>query len=137
MNFDFTGKTVIVTGGTSGLGYGISRSFVNAGANVIAFYKSNDEKAKKVSKELNANGNFRAIKVDVSDEDAMKEVFKGIARLDYLINCAGISNEDDFIKLSLYNFKVFFILSERFIFGCNTSDLNLSKSLFFKELINP
>ena len=35
MNFDFTGKTVIVTGGTSGLGYGISRSFVNAGANAV------------------------------------------------------------------------------------------------------
>ena len=114
MNFDFTGKTVIVTGGTSGLGYGISRSFVNAGANVIAFYKSNDEKAKKASKELNANGNFRAIKVDVSDEDAMKEVFKGIARLDYLINCAGISNEDDFIKLSMNKIKEVF---ETLLFG--------------------
>ena len=114
MKFDFTGKTVIVTGGTSGLGYGISKAFVNAGANVIALYKSNDEKAEKVTKELNTNNNFKAIKVDVSNEDDMKIVFEGIDKLDYLINCAGISNEDDFINLPLDKIKEVF---EVLLFG--------------------
>lgn len=114
MKFDFTGKTVIVTGGTSGLGYGISKAFVNAGGSVIAFYKSNDERAEKVTNELNNNGNFKAIKVDVSNEDAMNEVFKGIDKLDYLINCAGISNEDDFINLPMDKIKEVF---ETLLFG--------------------
>lgn len=114
MKFDFTGKTVIVTGGTSGLGYGISKAFVNAGASVIAFYKSNDEKAEKATNELNSNGNFKAIKVDVSNEDAMKEAFTGIDKLDYLVNCAGISNEDDFIKLPMDKIKEVF---EVLLFG--------------------
>ena len=114
MNFDFSGKNVIVTGGTSGLGYGISKAFIKAGASVIAFYKKNDEKALKVTKELNEIGNFKAIKVDVSDEDAMKEVFKNIDKLDYLINCAGISNEDDFIKLPMNKIKEVF---ETLLFG--------------------
>ena len=114
MKFDFIGKTVIVTGGTSGLGYGISKAFVNAGASVIAFYKSNDEKAEKVTNELNSNGNFKAIKVDVSNEDAMKEAFTGIDKLDYLVNCAGISNEDDFVNLPMDKIKEVF---EVLLFG--------------------
>jgi len=114
MKFDFTGKTVVVTGGTSGLGYGISKSFVSAGANVIALYKSNSERAEKVTNELNSNDNFKAIKVDVSDESAMKDVFKGIDKLDYLVNCAGISNEDEFIKLPMDKIKEVF---ETLLFG--------------------
>lgn len=114
MKFDFTGKTVIVTGGTSGLGYGISKAFINSGANVIAFYKSNDEKKEKVVNELNKNNKFKAIKVDVSNEEAMKEVFTQINELDYLVNCAGISNEDDFIKLPMDKIKEVF---ETLLFG--------------------
>ena len=114
MKFDFIGKTVIVTGGTSGLGYGISKAFVNAGASVIAFYKSNDEKAENVTHEWNSNGNFKAIKVDVSNEDAMKEAFTGIDKLDYLVNCAGISNEDDFVNLPMDKIKEVF---EVLLFG--------------------
>lgn len=114
MRYDFSGKTVIVTGGTSGLGYGISKAFVNAGAEVIAFYKQNDEKAKNVINELNQIGSFKAIKVDVSDEIAMQNVFKQINKLDYLINCAGISNEDEFIKLPMDKIKEVF---ETLLFG--------------------
>ncbi len=114
MKFDFIGKTVIVTGGTSGLGYGISKAFLNAGAEVIAFYKSNDEKANIVTSELNKIGNFKAVKVDVSNEEAMKNIFMEINKLDYLINCAGISNEDDFIKLPMNKIKEVF---ETLLFG--------------------
>lgn len=114
MKYDFNGKVVIVTGGTSGLGYGISRAFLDAGAKVIAFYKSDDEKAKAVSDELNEIGNFKTVKVDVSDENKMKEVFKDIDKLDYLVNCAGISNEDDFIKLPMDKIKEVF---ETLLFG--------------------
>ena len=108
MKYDMNGKVVIVTGGTSGIGYGISKAFINAGAEVIAFYKSNDEKANKVTEELSKIGNFKATKVDISDEEAMKKVFKNINKLDFLINVAGISNEDDFIKLPMDKIKEVF-----------------------------
>lgn len=114
MKYDFNGKVAIVTGGTSGLGYGISKAFLEAGAKVIAIYKNNDEKAKAVSDELNEIGNFKTVKVDVSDENKMKEVFKDIDKLDYLVNCAGISNEDDFIKLPMDKIKEVF---ETLLFG--------------------
>lgn len=114
MKYDFRGKTAIVTGGTSGLGYGISKAFLLAGADVIAFYRNNDIKATAVTKEFAEFGNFKAIKVNVSDEDKMKEVFNKIEKVDFLINCAGISNEDSFINLPMYKIKEVF---ETLLFG--------------------
>lgn len=39
---EMKGKVALVTGGTSGLGYGISKAFLSVGAEVVALYKSND-----------------------------------------------------------------------------------------------
>ena len=41
---DFSGKTVIVTGGTSGLGRVISEYFLHAGANVVTCARNAPEK---------------------------------------------------------------------------------------------
>lgn len=112
--FDYRNKKVVVTGGTSGLGYGISKAFAKAGASVIAIYRSNDEKAKRVADELQKIGDFKTMKVDVSDEGEMKKAFNLINGLDYLINCAGISNEGDFVGLSMDKIKEVF---ETLLFG--------------------
>lgn len=42
----------VVTGGTSGIGYQISKAFLERGDEVIALYASNDEKANKALKTL-------------------------------------------------------------------------------------
>ena len=47
MEFDFKGQTVLVTGGTRGIGRAISEAFLKAGAKVIAAYRSNDDEDKK------------------------------------------------------------------------------------------
>ena len=47
MEFDFKGQTILVTGGTRGIGRAISEAFLKAGAKVIAAYRSNEEEAKK------------------------------------------------------------------------------------------
>ncbi len=114
MKYEMNGKIAVVTGGTSGIGYGISKAFLNAGAKVIALYKQNEEKAQDVTAELSTIGSFKAIKVDVSDEEAMKSTFANIEQIDYLINCAGISNEDEFIKLPMDKIKEVF---ETLLFG--------------------
>ena len=48
---DFTGQTVIVTGGTRGIGKAISQSFLKAGAKVIASYSSNQAAADQFKQE--------------------------------------------------------------------------------------
>lgn len=47
MQFDFKDQTVIVTGGTRGIGRGVAEAFLAAGATVIATYRSNAAAAEK------------------------------------------------------------------------------------------
>ena len=42
-SFDFTGKTVFVAGGTSGINQGIAEAFGRAGASVAVFSRSQDK----------------------------------------------------------------------------------------------
>ena len=50
-------------------------------------------------------GDYSVIKVDVTNEEEVKKVFASLKQLDYLINCAGISNEDYIEKLTLQQIK--------------------------------
>lgn len=47
--FDYSGKTVIVSGGTSGINLGIAESYAKAGANVFVFSRSAEKVADAVS----------------------------------------------------------------------------------------
>ena len=52
ISYDFKGRTVIVTGGTRGIGGAVSRAFLAAGAEVTAVYGGNDEAAKAFAASL-------------------------------------------------------------------------------------
>jgi len=91
---DFTGKTVLVTGGASGIGEAICFEFANHGANV-AVCDLNLDGAKRVADAIDASGKKSiAIKADVSIEADTKEMVRltveKFGRLDILINNAGI-----------------------------------------------
>ena len=87
---DFKGKTVLITGGASGMGAACAREFASAGANVLIV----DQKgplAKRVAAEIGAQ---EPLIGDVSDSAfCLKAVETALARhgrLDILVNCAGI-----------------------------------------------
>ena len=54
MQFDFSGQTAIVVGGTRGIGRAISEAFLQSGGTVIATYQSNDQAANEFC-DANAN----------------------------------------------------------------------------------
>jgi NAD(P)-dependent dehydrogenase (short-subunit alcohol dehydrogenase family) len=91
---DYSGKVVLVTGGTKGIGAGIARSFLQAGAQVIVCARSPVE-------ELPFVGSARAafIGADVRDVESLNALFEQIrrdyGRLDVLINNAGGSPSTD------------------------------------------
>lgn len=126
---EMKGKVAIVTGGTRGLGYGISKAFLEHGVSVIAFYVSNDDSAEKAQKELSILGNFSVMKVDVASEEQVKEAFSKINKLDYLVNCAGVSYEDEILKLPMEKVRAVF---ETQLFGkiimCRSAFSLLSQS---------
>ncbi len=56
MNIDLTGKSVLITGGTRGIGRAISRTLARAGARVGAIYRSDSAAAERTLADLRADG---------------------------------------------------------------------------------
>ena len=54
--FDLSGRTVLVTGGTRGIGRAISLRFAGAGASVVANFARNEDAAVKLQTDANAAG---------------------------------------------------------------------------------
>jgi NAD(P)-dependent dehydrogenase (short-subunit alcohol dehydrogenase family) len=77
----FAGKSVLVVGGTSGIGAGIADAFAALGADATVTGATQQECA---------GSPHRAIAADVRDDAAMTRVVGEMARLDVLVNCAGI-----------------------------------------------
>jgi len=86
--FDFGGRAVLITGGSRGIGRGISEAFLAAGANVAVCGRTKPD-------ELPSAGGKRALFVgaDVRDaeqvEKMVNEAVERLGRLDVLINNAG------------------------------------------------
>ena len=101
---NLTGKTALVTGGTSGIGASICLRLANAGAKVVTNYR-NEEKAKTWQTEAKKVGCDIAIyQADVSDFNACESLIGQIeqdwAPVDILVNNAGITKDAMFKKMS-------------------------------------
>ena len=84
-------RTVLVTGGSRGIGRAIVRRFAENGDAVAFFYANNDSAAALVAAETGA----LAIRADVSDPDevkrAMEKVTAALGDVQVLVNNAGVS----------------------------------------------
>lgn len=90
-----SGKVVLVTGATSGMGLATAKLFSDEGAKVIVS-DLDKKKIDSVVKEISNAGNTAyGIKLDVASksniESAVKEIIDNFGGLDFLINNAGIS----------------------------------------------
>ena len=81
-SFDVSGKHVLISGGTGGIGSAFARAFVAHGATVTV------TDLKDPSDELTALG-VRYSPLDVRDDDAVEGLAAQIDRLDVVIHCAG------------------------------------------------
>lgn len=94
----FKNQVCIVTGGTRGIGAGISKAYLNQGAKVIATYHSNDEKAYEFKKSLGDLGEQIYLKkFDIANFSQCEKFFKEIDDefSDYhvLVNNGGIRKD--------------------------------------------
>lgn len=78
-------KTALVTGGTRGIGEGISRALVKAGYTVIACGLTAAECAA-----FSPEAGISTAVLDVTDERSVASAIAACNRLDLLVNCAGI-----------------------------------------------
>ena len=94
----FNNKTVVITGGSEGVGAAAARLFAEAGANLmlVARTKKNLE---AVADELRDKTRVEVFAMDVADADACVDVFKKahfeFGRIDVLVNNAGYHSRGD------------------------------------------
>ncbi len=92
----FTGKTILITGGTRGIGKAAAVRLAGEGANVAIVYVSNEDRAKETVAEIQSGGgNAVAIRGDVANRDDVQryvdETRKTFGPIDMLVHSAGIS----------------------------------------------
>ncbi len=86
-------RTVLVTGGTRGIGGAVTRAFIEAGARVVAVYGRNQVAAERFSTNVDSE-RLKLVQLDVSDGAAVAEFFKAWeGPLHVLVNNAGIRQD--------------------------------------------
>ena len=92
MNGKFIGKTVIVTGGSEGVGAAVARSFAAAGARLVLVARGT-EKLELIAEELRPRTAVLTFAMDVADHEACVRLFKAAERefsdIHVLVNNAG------------------------------------------------
>mmetsp|Transcript_6886 Transcript_6886/g.11363 ORF Transcript_6886/g.11363 Transcript_6886/m.11363 type:complete len:335 (-) Transcript_6886:223-1227(-) len=109
-SFKSKGKTVVITGGSQGIGKCIAEKFVADGANVVIMART-EAKLKLAVEELKTKatgGDSQKIEyrsVDVTDVKALKETMEGLKQIDVLIMSAGQALPGYFLEQDLSIFR--------------------------------
>lgn len=94
--FTLEGKTILITGASSGIGRGIAVACADLGAKCILVAR-NEKRLLEVLRECGGAGHSIEV-VDVSDYEALKELVDRVPQLDGLVQCAGISDNHTPLK---------------------------------------
>jgi 3-oxoacyl-[acyl-carrier protein] reductase len=132
----FSGKNVLVTGGSRGIGAEICKVLASFGLKVWINYRSNPKLADDLKAQIEADGgNAAVIKFDATNEEdfiaAINLIIQSDGELSYLVNNAGITNDKLALRMSVddFNSVIDANLKSAFI-GCKEALKVMSKKRF-------
>jgi len=118
-------KIAIITGGTKGLGFIISKELASLGAELIIIYKSDDKNAYRNLKKIKKlSPKSKIYKLDINSKNDLNDFYKneiGSKKIDILINNAGINKrqfmneitEEDWDMVFNTNLKSLFFFTRK------------------------
>ncbi len=90
------GKTALVTGASRGIGRAIAVELAAAGATVVVGYRSGQDEAEEVAKEIGG----RVVQADVSDAASALALVEAAGDIDILVNNAGLTRDGLLARMS-------------------------------------
>ena len=139
--FELTGRTAIVTGGTKGLGRAMAEGLASAGAEVVVTSRHGDE-AESVAGEIAKDYGVRALGMggDVAAPDEVNAVIEktvgDFGKIDVLINNAGINIRGPIEDLSYEQFKAVQDVNANGVWLCCQAVIPLMKRAGYGRIIN-
>lgn len=125
--FDFEGESAVITGSTKGIGRGIAKGLVEAGANVVVNSRTPEDVDKTVAElEAFGSGHVYGVTADVSDPESLErlsnEAIDAIGPIDLLVNNAAIWREEHILEASLEDWN-------------DTMDVNVRSQFYLSQLL--
>lgn len=117
-------KTVLITGGSRGIGKAIVYKFSQAGYNVLLNFNKSEDIANQIANELN---NVKVYGADVSDRNKVINMvnyaIENFGKIDVLINNAGISSSGLFQDLPFDEWQRIMDVNLNGVFNCTQAVL--------------
>ena len=114
---DLNGSRILITGGTSGIGYETAKLLRSHGANVVICGRE-EKKVNEIAAELNVFG----IKADVAVEHDIEAMFdfalEKLGGLDVLVNNAGLGFMGSLVETSVEDFTRIWEINTKSVFLC-------------------
>lgn len=134
----FTGKNVLVTGGSRGIGAEIVATLAQYGLKVWMNYNSSEKQAKKVKEnilEIYPDAKIETIKFNVASENeyikAIGIIIERDGRIDYMVNNAGITKDAMSIAMDLVDYDEVIQVNARACFiGCKEALKHMARNRF-------
>ena len=97
-------RTIVVTGGSKGIGRAICKAFAAPGVDVYFNFNSPETTGRDTAEEISAAGGVpRGLRVDVASESQVTDFFKTVldesGRIDVLVNNAGITKDTLLLRM--------------------------------------
>lgn len=111
-------KTAVVTGAGSGIGKAVALLFARQGA-VVHLLDLNEPALQEVAQQVTAAGGKAVVRqADVTNRDAIHELFRDIGKTDILVNSAGVSHIGKVEDTSVEDFDRLYNVNVKGVYLC-------------------
>jgi 3-oxoacyl-[acyl-carrier protein] reductase len=140
MEIDLSGKKVLITGGSRGIGAACVHLFAQTGADIAFTYISAEKESKKLIKRYSGRISIKAYRSDMNDPSAfsktVRQIVKEFKGIDILVNNAGIWEYGEADNMDIEEWERTIRINLTSVFTAVKEVLPLMKKKKYGKIIN-